>query len=122
MLKDIIKKQSGRQSNKMIWYFGNTGAGKTAAARQHTGAIVLDGDEMREVWTDLDLTKAGRIEQNRRVARLALNLQKQGFKVVVATICPYRELRREIEELTSCEFRFVAGGKTGIEYPFENDE
>lgn len=106
----------------ILWYTGNSGAGKTTAAREmarRTKSVLLDGDALREVWPGLTLTKADRWEQNLRAARLARMLGDQGFDVVVATICPYRDLRIECQKITGCEFVFLTGGKHGPEYPYE---
>jgi len=39
--------------------------------------------------------------------------------VIVATICPYRDLRGRVQEITGCRFVYVEGGKKGKEYPYE---
>ena len=55
-----------------------------------------------------------------RVARLARVLERQGFVVVVSTICPYRELRRKVKEITGCLMICLVGGEPpGEERPFE---
>ena len=113
------------QENKIIWIIGNTQAGKTTFAKKlikllGEKVIFLDGDQMRQtISKDLGFSKEDREENNLRIARLAKLLKEQGFKVVVATICPYEELRLKIKKITDCEFIYVTGGKTGKEYPFE---
>lgn len=108
----------------VTWICGNSGAGKTTLAEKlsesvRTTAIILDGDGLRSVWRDLDLSEASRREQNLRAARLAKLLDEQGVDVIVATICPYRDLRKQVQEITGCRFIFLPGGKSGPEYPFE---
>ena len=105
----------------MIWWItGNTGAGKSTLAKRIAGAVVLDGDELRTVWTDLDLSDAGRCEQNLRAARLAAILSAQGHDVVVSTICPYRELRKRVKDICGCRFVYVPGGAAAdAEHPYE---
>ena len=46
-------------------------------------------------------------------------LDIQGFDVVIATICPYRDLREKVKEITNCRFIYLEGGKSGVEYPYE---
>jgi len=108
----------------VTWFTGNSGAGKTTLAKrlqEERGGILLDGDEMRTVWTDLGLSAADRVEQNLRVARLAKVLDKQGINVTVATICPYRELRAKVQRICGCQFRYVQGGQPpSDEYPYES--
>lgn len=108
---------------QVTWIYGNTASGKsTLAARLHQDEIILDGDDLRTVWTDVDLSESGRREHNLRTARLAKLLSSQGFGVIVATICPYRDLRRQVQEITCCRFIYVPGGRSGPEYPFEPPE
>jgi len=113
----------------ITWFYGNTTSGKTTLSEAVTNtndkqspyyeAVRLDGDLMRGIWTDLDLSKEGRWEQNMRVARMAKMLDLQGFNVVVSVICPYRQLRREIRKIIDVKFIYIEGGKEGKEYPFE---
>lgn len=113
----------------ITWIYGNSGAGKSTLAkrmkeeeRQAADAepwVILDGDVLRTIWTDLDLSEAGRREQNLRAARLAKLLDDQFVNVIVATICPYRDLREQVKAITGCRFIYLEGGKTGPEYPFE---
>lgn len=105
----------------VTWITGNSGAGKTTLANKLValdGGILLDGDEMRICWK-LGFSKNDRIENNLRIARIAKILSEQGFKVVVATICPYRALRMEVKQITNCRFIYLDGGKTGKDYPYE---
>jgi len=107
---------------QIVWFTGNTGSGKTTAARrlaQRTNSILLDGDALREIWPGLGLDEMSRRTQNLRAARLARMLADQGRDVVVATICPYRDLRAEVKRITNCEFMYMDGGKAGPEYPYE---
>lgn len=107
----------------ITWIFGQTGAGKTTLSKSlndfYHNCIRLDGDEMRGIWTDLDLSKQGRWEQNLRVARLAKMFDEQGHNVLVSVICPYAELRKEVKKITNCKFIYIEGGAEGDKYPFD---
>lgn len=104
----------------ITWITGNSGAGKTTLARRlRKTEIILDGDELRAIWPGLGFTKEDRIEQNMRAARLAKNLEDQGFDVIVSTICPFKDLRAQVQEITGCRFVYLEGGKQGEEYPYE---
>lgn len=110
----------------ILWITGNRGSGKTTLAKKIVAAdnrtILLDGDAMRTCWT-LGLTKEDRWEQNMRIARLAKVLDAQGFNIVVATICPFRELREDIRKLTTCRFVYLDGGQEpSEEHPYEKDQ
>ncbi len=105
----------------ITWLTGQSGSGKTTLAKKlikADGGVLLDGDSMRNVWT-LGFSKEDRIEHNIRIAKLARMLDEQGFNVVVATICPYRELRKDVQAITRCRFIFLDGGLTGADYPYE---
>jgi adenylylsulfate kinase len=105
----------------VVWITGNSGAGKTTLAKEMRmdGEIILDGDDLRAIWPGLGFDRESRFEQNLRAARLAKNLSDQGFKVIVATICPYRSLREMVQAITGCRFIFIPGGKVGENYPYE---
>lgn len=105
----------------VTWITGNSWSGKTTLAQRmiKPGEILLDGDAMRAVWPGLGFTKADRVEQNMRIARMAKEMSDQGFNVIVATICPYRDLRNEVQKITRCRFIYLEGGKVGKDYPYE---
>ena len=104
----------------ITWIIGQSGSGKTTLAnRIKKNEIILDGDSMRLVWPGLGFTYNDRYEQNMRIARLAKELESQGFDVIVATICPYKKLREDVKSVTSCRFIYLDGGKIGDEYPYE---
>lgn len=88
------------------WITGDSGVGKTTLARKMLDArtVHLDGDDMRRVWTDLGYSDADREAQNIRVANLARVLDRQGFNVVVSTICPTQELQDKVRAITGCVF------------------
>ena len=105
----------------ITWITGNSGAGKTRLAKaliEKYGGVLLDGDDMRTIWK-LGFSREDRWENNLRIAKLAKILDGQGFEMIIATICPYRNLRDEVQKITNCKFIFVEGGKTGENYPYE---
>lgn len=105
----------------ITWITGNSGSGKTTLAKKiiaSDGGILLDGDGMRTCWS-LGLSKEDRVENNMRIAKIAKVLDGQGFNVVVATICPYRELREQVKRITKCRFIYLEGGIEGEDYPYE---
>src|SRR5574338_450929 len=110
----------------IIWFTGNSGAGKTTIAKYiqsyRNNIIVLDGDEMREsINNDLGFSKDDRFKNNIRIARLAKVLESQGYDILVSVIAPYEELRNLIKKITGCYFVYV---KRDIQldptlYPYE---
>ena len=106
------------------WFIGNTGAGKTTQARflaEKTGAILIDGDELRDATGNHDLSETGRRRQNFTAAKLAKLFNAQGHDVVIATICPYKDQREEIQKMINCEFIYLeyANDDKIPESPFE---
>ena len=99
----------------ILWITGQTKAGKTTLARQlangSKNTVVLDGDEVRDIWPGLSLSAEHRREQNLRTARLAKYLESQGLAVIVAVIAPYENLRREIQTICGCKFIHIDNDK-----------
>lgn len=88
------------------WIYGESGVGKSTLARKllDPRTIHLDGDDMRRVWTDLGFSDADRMTNNVRIAHLARVLDRQGFNVVVSTICPTGKIRKAVHLITGCAF------------------
>lgn len=104
---------------KVWWLTGNSGSGKTTLSMRIKDVIHLDGDVMRTVWK-LGLSKEDRYEQNLRIAKIAKILREQGYDVVVSTICPYKELRQQVQDICDCKFVYLEGGrKPSKEFPYE---
>lgn len=109
----------------ILWFTGNTGAGKTTLAKEwqkawSKSAVLLDGDELRSVWPPLDLSEESRRVHCMRIARLAALLDSQDFNVITAVIAPYEDLRKKIKAETGCHFIYVEGGHpTDEEHPYE---
>lgn len=83
---------------RVIWITGLSGAGKTTLARallEHLpGAILLDGDELREALgaSDSGFDAASRKKLALTYARLAGLLASQGVTVVIATISLFHDV------------------------------
>lgn len=109
----------------ITWITGNSGSGKTTLANELaklSNAIILDGNAMRWCWT-LGFSKEDRYENNIRIAKIAKTLEDQNFDVIVATICPYRDLRRIVTEICNPKWIYLTGGvPVSEEYPYEESE
>ena len=111
----------------MWWFHGNSGSGKTNIALKFDvpNKIILDADDFREsVCDDLDFSEESRRKQNDRLARIARVLWIQGKNVVIASICPYKDQRKQIrkEILPDVKWIYVNSkdSKPSSEkYPFE---
>ena len=91
----------------IIWITGKRKAGKTTLAKElfsKMNAVHLDGDEMRaSISADLGFTEEDRLENNKRIAKLAKVIENQGYDVIVSTICP-PYVRKEVFWITGCKF------------------
>lgn len=92
----------------IIWIRGERGVGKTTLAKELQnkikGSVLLDGDDMRaSISTDLGFSDLDRLENNKRIARLAKVLNEQGLDVIVATICPGK-VKQEVYFICKCRF------------------
>ena len=98
-------------SNKgfTLWFTGLSGSGKSTLAQYLTPILVergvpvevLDGDEVREnLSKGLGFSKEDRDTNIRRIGYVANLLSRNGVCSITAAISPYRELRREIRDLT----------------------
>ena len=90
----------------ITWIVGESGSGKSYIAKalqEKYKSIWLDGDVMRRCWF-LGFTTSERWEQNMRIAKIARALDEQGHDVVISTICPSEELRKEVQTITRCKF------------------
>ena len=109
------------QTYPVIWLTGNSGAGKTTLAHGlkeefPDQVIMLDGDEMRAtISTEEGLSPEDRAKHNRRVARLADLLAKQGFLVVVSVIAPFAAVREELSLLCNPQWIYIK--RSGLDAP-----
>lgn len=93
------------KSNRVVWITGLSGAGKTTLAKnlaiklRNRGelAILLDGDELREIFGAVSVNsnnhgRQGRLALAFRYAQLCKIISSQGFTVIIATISLFREV------------------------------
>jgi cytidyltransferase-like protein len=118
------KRLSSRLSHPVIWLTGQSGSGKTTLAAavkaRLSGVVVLDGDDMRESISPEGFSHEDRHAHNLRVARLAQVLSRQS-PVIVSVIAPFRETRRQIDQIISPLWVLCRRSeqKAGAEFPYE---
>ena len=110
---DIIwnKLTKKKYRNSILWFTGFSGSGKTTIAEdvlfklKENGhnAMLLDGDEIRDIFKNYGYDKASRFKHINDVAKMAVYLQKQGIIPLVSLISPY-ELARENAKCLSSDF------------------
>ena len=91
------------------WITGLSGAGKTTIgkllhdyiSKSKDNVVLLDGDEIRDVFQDYTYTEDGRIKLTYKYSRLCKMLNKQGIDVIICCVSMYDECRewnrKEIE-------------------------
>ncbi len=88
-----------------VWLMGLSASGKTTLARLLAEALeqrgltveILDGDIVRNTLTKgLGFTREDREVNLRRIALLAQNLVERQVVTIVAAICPYHSIRKEV--------------------------
>jgi adenylylsulfate kinase-like enzyme len=94
--------------HSVLWLYGLSGSGKTTIAdciqrivkSRSIPFIVLDADELRkDYWPEVGLSKDARLENTRRIARLAKTYKDLDIAVVVAACAPFQEQRNEVLQL-----------------------
>ncbi len=91
----------------VIWIIGLSGAGKTTLGRELArqwrlrapNCVLLDGDELREVFghtrSDVAYTVSGRRLNAERITALCALLDRQGINVVCCILSLFPEMRAE---------------------------
>ena len=85
-------------ANRVVWLLGLSGAGKTTiaeAAAKRYGAELLDGDTIRDFFSNHDFSREGRERHLLGIARMAAMISKH-TAVLCSFITPYEDVRRKI--------------------------
>ena len=94
--------------NKIYWFTGQPGAGKTilaTALKAHleeegkNKVFHIDGDELRAMFNNTKYGREGREENIKRAQDIAKYMFHKGHNVVVSLVAPYRELRESFKEV-----------------------
>tara|TARA_Y100000588_G_scaffold264411_1_gene279197 strand:- start:3906 stop:4784 length:879 start_codon:yes stop_codon:yes gene_type:complete len=84
--------------NKVVWLIGLSGAGKTSiaeAAAARFGAELLDGDTIRDFFSNNDFSREGRERHLLGIAKMAALISKH-TPVICSFITPYEDVREKI--------------------------
>ena len=90
---------------------GQAGAGKSTIARElykilHN-SIVIDGDELREIFVNKDYSEDGRRKNITNAYNIARFLEAKGFTPIVALISPYEDLREDLKSITKVKEIYI---------------
>jgi adenylylsulfate kinase len=87
----------------VIWLTGQPGAGKTTLAEWikahfYTNGIIIDGDDIRDVYKNKDYSEEGRRRNIEKAQDLALFLHHKNFTPIISLVSPYRDQRESFKE------------------------
>jgi adenylylsulfate kinase len=68
-------------------------------AKEKPDAFRIDGDDMRELFSNKDYSIKGRVENVGTAQRLAHYLHNQGKDVIVSLVSPYIDQREDFKKL-----------------------
>lgn len=87
----------------IYWFTGQPAHGKTVLANmlkeKLPNAYRIDGDDMRELFSNKDYTIRGRVENVGTAQRIAHYLHNQGHDVIVSLVAPYIDQREDFKQL-----------------------
>lgn len=87
----------------IYWLTGQPCAGKTILANmlkeKLPNAFRIDGDDMRELFSNKDYSIKGRVENVGTAQRIAHYLHNQGHDVIVSLVAPYIDQREDFKKL-----------------------
>ena len=78
--------------------FGQPHSGKSTIAKQLKGHNI-DGDNLRDLFSNKDYSKEGRIKNLNRASDIAIYLDSIGYSVILSLVYPYKEARDYLNSL-----------------------
>lgn len=102
----------------VYWFTGQPGAGKTTLAdalkvrleqkRSFFYKVFrIDGDQMRELFSNKDYSIAGRLRNIDTAQKIAHYLHNQEKDVIVSLVSPYRAQREELKSILGSEIKEI---------------
>lgn len=90
-----------KSKGRVYWITGLSGAGKTTIGdllfekigSKDSCFVRLDGDNLRQVFSNKNYSEQGRIEIGLQYSALCKLLSDQGINVIISTICMYDVIR-----------------------------
>jgi len=86
-------------------------AGKTTLAgmlfQELPHAYLIDGDDMRDLFSNKDYSIKGRVENVSTAQHIAHYLHNKGEDVIVALVSPYIDQREDFKELIGKDFKEI---------------
>lgn len=88
----------------IYWLTGQPGAGKTTIANEmiklqsFKNCVIVDGDDLRELFKNKNYTKLGRLTNINRAKDITKFLNHIGKDVIVSLVSPYRDQREDFKK------------------------
>jgi len=88
----------------IYWFTGQPGAGKTTLAKQlkdylhPSNTILVDGDDIRDIFQNKDYSENGRRQNIQRAQDIAQFLNAKGNSVIVSLVSPYKDQRDNFKQ------------------------
>ena len=94
----------------IYWFTGQPGSGKTVLAnllkeKFLPHAYRIDGDEMRDLFTNKDYSIKGRVTNIDTAQKISHYLHNQGKDVIVSLVSPYLDQREEFKTLLDWQIK-----------------
>ena len=83
----------------IIVLFGQPHSGKTTLAKMFPTFKNIDGDELRELFSNKDYSREGRIRNLNRASDIAHYLHRHGNNITLSLVYPYKEARDYLNSL-----------------------
>lgn len=95
----------------IFWLTGQPGAGKTVIGKKineyFKDSFHIDGDDLRELFSNKDYSIKGRVENVSTAQRIAHYLHNQGKTVVVSLVSPYIDQREDFKKLLGSNIKEI---------------
>lgn len=87
----------------IVVLYGQPGAGKTTLGKllyeEIMPSVIIDGDNLRELFKNNDYSKEGRIKNLNRASDIAVYINSLDIDAIVCMIYPYQECRDYLNSL-----------------------
>jgi len=95
----------------IYWFTGQPAHGKTVLAnmlkKELPNAFRIDGDEMRELFTNKDYSINGRVANVSAAQKIAHYLSNEGHDVIVSLVSPYIDQREDFKKLIGSDIKEI---------------
>lgn len=97
----------------IVVFYGQPSSGKTTLAKllqeriflqNQPTPVIIDGDEIRNIFKDTDYSKEGRMNNLKRISDIATFLESKYKLVIISAVYPIQEAREYLESICNNVF------------------